>query len=170
MSELVCAELLSFTDGRSHLMLNKCVLVELLWLKDSNKPQLISACRLSSPPAVPETYTTFQMCRGLLFMLTSTGFICILFVEILRWVYVWCMGSDRDLCHNLPTKVEHFSLMEDPICPRKDNNSMHGYMSSVRLRGFYILYIYQDLDSSQNMTFYELSATGLENTDIVKIL
>ncbi|XP_062849138.1 spatacsin [Trichomycterus rosablanca] len=74
VSKLVCAKLLSFIDGRSHLLLNNCVLVELLWLNDADKPEIISSCLLSFPPAIQDTCTAYQLCRGLLFTLTSTGF------------------------------------------------------------------------------------------------
>uniref|UniRef100_A0A3B4CBV5 SPG11 vesicle trafficking associated, spatacsin n=1 Tax=Pygocentrus nattereri TaxID=42514 RepID=A0A3B4CBV5_PYGNA len=74
-SELACTKLLLFTDGRCFLLLNTCVLVQLLYLEGTAEPETVSSCLISLPPAIQETCTDYQLCRGTLFVLTSAGLI-----------------------------------------------------------------------------------------------
>ncbi|XP_072528335.1 spatacsin isoform X2 [Salminus brasiliensis] len=75
VNELVCAKLLSFTDGRCFLLLNMCVLVQFLYLEDSVEPEAVSSCLINLPPEFQETFADYQLCRGTLFVLTSAGLI-----------------------------------------------------------------------------------------------
>ncbi|XP_060770567.1 spatacsin isoform X2 [Neoarius graeffei] len=76
-SKLASMKLLSFTDGLCYLLLNGCILVHLRWQEGSAEPQLLSSCVLSLPSETQEVFTDYQLCKGILFMLTSPGFIYI---------------------------------------------------------------------------------------------
>ncbi|KAI4883873.1 hypothetical protein NFI96_025740 [Prochilodus magdalenae] len=75
MSELACAKLLLFTDGQCFLLLNTCVLVQLLYSEGSAEPETKSSCLISLSPAIQETCSDYQLCKGTLFILTSSGLI-----------------------------------------------------------------------------------------------
>lgn len=79
-SKLASMKLLSFVDGVCYLLLNGCVLVHLQWPEGSTEPELLSSCVLNLPSDAQETFTDYQLCKGILFVLTSPGFICILFI------------------------------------------------------------------------------------------
>ncbi|KAI5100334.1 spatacsin isoform 1 [Silurus meridionalis] len=74
-SKLASTKLLSFTDGVCILLLNGCVLVQLVWQEGSAEPELLSSCVLNLPCETQETFSDHQLCKGELFILTSSGFI-----------------------------------------------------------------------------------------------
>lgn len=74
-SKLASTKLLSFMDGLCHFLLNGCVLVHLQWQEGSAEPELLSSCVLSLPSETQEMFTDYQICKGILFILTSPGFI-----------------------------------------------------------------------------------------------
>lgn len=74
-------EMLSFTDGICYLLLNGCVLVHLRWQEGSAEPELLSSCVLGLPSETQEMVTDSQLCKGILFTLTSPGLICILYIN-----------------------------------------------------------------------------------------
>ncbi|KAM9495528.1 spatacsin [Clarias gariepinus] len=74
-SALFSMNLLSFVDGCCYLLLNGHVLVHLWWKEGSAEPELLSSCVLSLPFETHKKFTDYQLCKGILFMLTSIGFI-----------------------------------------------------------------------------------------------
>ncbi|KAK2834753.1 hypothetical protein Q7C36_015454 [Tachysurus vachellii] len=74
-SKLSSIKLLSFNDGLCHLLLNGCVLVHLRWHEGSSEPELLTSCVLNLPSESQEMFTDYQLCKGILFMLTDPGFI-----------------------------------------------------------------------------------------------
>ncbi|MCI4381975.1 hypothetical protein PGIGA_G00258170 [Pangasianodon gigas] len=74
-SKLASMKLLSFMDSLCYFLLNGCVLVHLRWQEGSAEPELLSSCVLSLPSETQEIFTDYQLCKGILFVLTSHGFI-----------------------------------------------------------------------------------------------
>uniref|UniRef100_A0A8C7JNZ5 SPG11 vesicle trafficking associated, spatacsin n=1 Tax=Oncorhynchus kisutch TaxID=8019 RepID=A0A8C7JNZ5_ONCKI len=75
---VVSLRLLSFVDARSFLLLNSSVVVQLQWQQGA-EPGTLSCCSIVLPPKAPlDTCTDYQLCRGILFVLTTPGVICIL--------------------------------------------------------------------------------------------
>uniref|UniRef100_A0A8C8JD16 Spatacsin C-terminal domain-containing protein n=1 Tax=Oncorhynchus tshawytscha TaxID=74940 RepID=A0A8C8JD16_ONCTS len=75
---VVSLRLLSFVDARSFLLLNSSVVVQLQWQQGA-EPDTLSCCSIVLPPKAPlDTCTDYQLCRGILFVLTTAGVICIL--------------------------------------------------------------------------------------------
>uniref|UniRef100_A0A8C9SK06 SPG11 vesicle trafficking associated, spatacsin n=1 Tax=Scleropages formosus TaxID=113540 RepID=A0A8C9SK06_SCLFO len=78
---LVCSatvtrlRMLSFAGGTCVVLLNSCVLVQLLWPKGSAEPEASACCVLGVPTEVQATCVDCHICRGLLFLLTDTGHI-----------------------------------------------------------------------------------------------
>uniref|UniRef100_A0A674AYM2 SPG11 vesicle trafficking associated, spatacsin n=1 Tax=Salmo trutta TaxID=8032 RepID=A0A674AYM2_SALTR len=78
VAEVVSLRLLSFVDARSFLLLNSSVVVQLQWQQGA-EPETLSCCSIVLPPKAPlDTCTDYQLCRGILFVLTTAGVICIL--------------------------------------------------------------------------------------------
>ncbi|XP_066523347.1 spatacsin isoform X2 [Hoplias malabaricus] len=75
ISKLSCAKLLAFTNGCCFLLLNWCVLVQLLFLEAPEEPEIVSSCLINLPPEIQEKCTDHQLCRSSLFVLTSNGLI-----------------------------------------------------------------------------------------------
>ncbi|KAJ8249250.1 hypothetical protein GJAV_G00232780 [Gymnothorax javanicus] len=75
VSELASLRLLSFTDGRSFVLLNTCILVLLAWEDGSTEPEVLSCCGLDLPPDDLDNAADYQTCMGALFVLASTGHI-----------------------------------------------------------------------------------------------
>uniref|UniRef100_A0A8C9VN21 SPG11 vesicle trafficking associated, spatacsin n=1 Tax=Scleropages formosus TaxID=113540 RepID=A0A8C9VN21_SCLFO len=67
--------MLSFAGGTCVVLLNSCVLVQLLWPKGSAEPEASACCVLGVPTEVQATCVDCHICRGLLFLLTDTGHI-----------------------------------------------------------------------------------------------
>ncbi|TSK13422.1 Spatacsin [Bagarius yarrelli] len=74
-SKIASTKLLSFANAVSHLLLNGRVLVHLRWLEDSAEPELWASCALNLPSETQDMFTDYQFCKGVLFMLTSSGLI-----------------------------------------------------------------------------------------------
>ncbi|XP_063053178.1 spatacsin isoform X2 [Engraulis encrasicolus] len=73
LTDLASVRLLSFADSRCILLLNSCVLVQLLWDEDADAPEMISCCTITLPPDASQTCTDYQICQGILFVLTDCG-------------------------------------------------------------------------------------------------
>uniref|UniRef100_A0AAZ3P5V7 Spatacsin C-terminal domain-containing protein n=1 Tax=Oncorhynchus tshawytscha TaxID=74940 RepID=A0AAZ3P5V7_ONCTS len=72
---VVSLRLLSFVDARSFLLLNSSVVVQLQWQQGA-EPDTLSCCSIVLPPKAPlDTCTDYQLCRGILFVLTTAGVI-----------------------------------------------------------------------------------------------
>uniref|UniRef100_A0A8C7T6C1 SPG11 vesicle trafficking associated, spatacsin n=1 Tax=Oncorhynchus mykiss TaxID=8022 RepID=A0A8C7T6C1_ONCMY len=81
---VVSLRLLSFVDARSFLLLNSSVVVQLQWQQGA-EPETLSCCSIVLPPKAPlDTCTDYQLCRGILFVLTTAGVICILSI-LMSW-------------------------------------------------------------------------------------
>ncbi|KAG9341189.1 hypothetical protein JZ751_019628 [Albula glossodonta] len=78
VSELASLRLLSFADGRCFVMINTCILVQLTWQDRPSEPEILSCCSLSLPLESLDKAADYQICTGTLFVLASTGHICIL--------------------------------------------------------------------------------------------
>eukprot|EP00063_Salmo_salar_P004610 XP_013979445.1 PREDICTED: spatacsin isoform X1 [Salmo salar] len=75
VTEVVSLRLLSFVDARSFLLLNSSVVVQLQWQQGA-EPETLSCCSIVLPPKAPlDTCTDYQLCRGILFVLTTAGVI-----------------------------------------------------------------------------------------------
>uniref|UniRef100_A0A8C8JFA4 Spatacsin C-terminal domain-containing protein n=1 Tax=Oncorhynchus tshawytscha TaxID=74940 RepID=A0A8C8JFA4_ONCTS len=75
VAEVVSLRLLSFVDARSFLLLNSSVVVQLQWQQGA-EPDTLSCCSIVLPPKAPlDTCTDYQLCRGILFVLTTAGVI-----------------------------------------------------------------------------------------------
>ncbi|KAL2093283.1 hypothetical protein ACEWY4_010595 [Coilia grayii] len=73
LTDLTSLRLLSFADSRCFLLLNSCALVQLLWNEDADTPETVSCCRITLPPDACQTCTDYQICQGILFVLTDSG-------------------------------------------------------------------------------------------------
>ncbi|KAM6973367.1 spatacsin [Aplochiton taeniatus] len=78
VSELGSLKLLSFIDGRCCLLLNSSSLIHLLWEHGSVKPHILSCCHIQLSPEAQKTCADYQLCRGTLFVLTTSGIIYVL--------------------------------------------------------------------------------------------
>ncbi|KAM4619363.1 spatacsin isoform 2-T2 [Polymixia lowei] len=70
----VC-ELLSFVDGRVHLLLNSCMVLQLQWEQGAEEVQTLSCCHLLLPEET--RLTACCLSTGVLFLLTNSGVIYI---------------------------------------------------------------------------------------------
>uniref|UniRef100_A0A8C7T6H9 SPG11 vesicle trafficking associated, spatacsin n=1 Tax=Oncorhynchus mykiss TaxID=8022 RepID=A0A8C7T6H9_ONCMY len=107
---VVSLRLLSFVDARSFLLLNSSVVVQLQWQQGA-EPETLSCCSIVLPPKAPlDTCTDYQLCRGILFVLTTAGVI-----------YVFDSAEGRKLASvDLPS-YHTAGLGEDELAPYLDS-------------------------------------------------
>uniref|UniRef100_A0A8C7T222 SPG11 vesicle trafficking associated, spatacsin n=1 Tax=Oncorhynchus mykiss TaxID=8022 RepID=A0A8C7T222_ONCMY len=110
VAEVVSLRLLSFVDARSFLLLNSSVVVQLQWQQGA-EPETLSCCSIVLPPKAPlDTCTDYQLCRGILFVLTTAGVI-----------YVFDSAEGRKLASvDLPS-YHTAGLGEDELAPYLDS-------------------------------------------------
>uniref|UniRef100_A0AAY4E8C2 Spatacsin C-terminal domain-containing protein n=1 Tax=Denticeps clupeoides TaxID=299321 RepID=A0AAY4E8C2_9TELE len=132
VTELVSSRVLSFSAGRSFLLLNMRVLVQLLWEEGCSEPELVSCCSAALPPEAILTCADCQLCRGTLFMLTSSGLI-----------YVFDSGEGR-LLASVDLPLYHTAgLGEDDPVPA--------------LTSFSLLQVSEDLSTAVAATSHNLA-------------
>ncbi|CAB1323585.1 unnamed protein product [Coregonus sp. 'balchen'] len=109
VSEVVSLRLLSFVDARCFLLLNSSAMVQLQWQQGA-EPETLSCCTIVLPPKAPlDTCTDYQLCRGILFVLTTAGVI-----------YVFDSAEGRKLASvDLPS-YHTAGLGEDEVAPCLD--------------------------------------------------
>ncbi|XP_042561282.1 spatacsin isoform X3 [Clupea harengus] len=73
LTDLVSVRLLSFADSKCFLLLNSHVLVELLWQNGCVAPEMASCCSTTLPLNASQKCSDFQICQGILFVLTNSG-------------------------------------------------------------------------------------------------
>ncbi|KAJ8344407.1 hypothetical protein SKAU_G00317360 [Synaphobranchus kaupii] len=109
VSELASLRLLSFTDGRSFVLLNTCILAQLAWDEGPSDPEILSCCGLDLPPDDLDNAADYQTCMGTLLVLASTGHI---------YVFDSTDGKQLasvDLCPLLSDQL--FGLIGDDVTP-----------------------------------------------------
>uniref|UniRef100_A0A674AZK9 SPG11 vesicle trafficking associated, spatacsin n=1 Tax=Salmo trutta TaxID=8032 RepID=A0A674AZK9_SALTR len=110
VAEVVSLRLLSFVDARSFLLLNSSVVVQLQWQQGA-EPETLSCCSIVLPPKAPlDTCTDYQLCRGILFVLTTAGVI-----------YVFDSAEGRKLASVDLSSYHTAGLGEDEPAPYLDS-------------------------------------------------
>ncbi|MBN3318750.1 SPTCS protein, partial [Atractosteus spatula] len=120
VSQCVSLMLLWFGNGRSFVLLNSCILVQLVWDDRGASPQVLGCHILGLPQQALDNITDCQICRGTLFLLANTGHI-----------YIFDMNEGR-----------HLASVDLPLY----NLAISGENDSVpRLSSFSLFQVSQDL-------------------------
>ncbi|MBN3304791.1 SPTCS protein, partial [Amia calva] len=77
ISHCVSLRLLCFGNTRCIVLLNNCILVQLVWDERGEDPVILSCCSVGIPPQALDNIADCQICRGSLFILANTGHIYI---------------------------------------------------------------------------------------------
>lgn len=97
---LLSLRILSFHNNTSLLFINKCVVLHVMFPERDAEIRVLSCCTLPLPAQAVDRIIDTQLCRGILFILSSLGWICILF------------GKDVDVGgRRIPRKMSLFRLL-----------------------------------------------------------
>lgn len=76
---LLSLRILSFHNSTSLLFINKCVVLHVTFPERDAEIRVLSCYTLPLPAQAVDRIIDTQLCRGILFVLSSLGWICILF-------------------------------------------------------------------------------------------
>lgn len=71
-------KILSFHDNTSLLLINKCIVLHIIFPEKDAEVGVRNCFTLPLPAQAVDRITDTQLCRGILFVLSSLGWICIL--------------------------------------------------------------------------------------------
>lgn len=75
---LLSLRILSFHSNRSLLFINKCIVLHIIFPERNADIRVLSCFTLPLPAQTVDRIIDTQLCRGILFVLSSLGWICIL--------------------------------------------------------------------------------------------
>lgn len=97
---LLSLRILSFHDNTSLLFINKCIVLRIIFPERDAEIRVPNCFSLPLPAQAVDRIIDTQLCRGILFVLSSLGWICIL------------AGKDVDIQgRRLPRKMNPFRLL-----------------------------------------------------------
>lgn len=70
--------ILSFHNNTSLLLINKCIILHIMFPGSDAEMRVLNYCTLCLPAQAVDSIIDMQLCRGILFVLSSLGWICIL--------------------------------------------------------------------------------------------
>lgn len=86
---LLSLRILSFHNNTSLLFINKCIILQVVFLERDTEIRVLNCFTLPLPTQAVDRIIDTQLCRGILFVLSSLGWIC-----ILRSKDVTCKGRE----------------------------------------------------------------------------
>lgn len=78
LTSISSVKILSFGNNKCKLLLNQFLLVHLTFPGEGSPPETCGCFPLALPPGAVGRIADSQFCRGILFLLDSAGWICIL--------------------------------------------------------------------------------------------
>ncbi|NXJ00144.1 SPTCS protein, partial [Psophia crepitans] len=99
-SSVLSLRILSFGNNKCILLLNKCIVVHLTFPGRDSPLETCGCFTLDLPPQVLERITDAHLCRGILFLLDSSGWICVFDsfdgANLANINVALCQGDGRD--------------------------------------------------------------------------
>ncbi|XP_046317765.1 spatacsin isoform X1 [Marmota monax] len=85
---LLSLRILSFNNNTSLLFINKCIILHIMFPERDSEIRVLSCFTLSLPTQTVNTIIDMQLCRGVLFVLSSLG-----------WIYIFDTVNGRNVAH-----------------------------------------------------------------------